>query len=122
MTVDQRVTEILTDHDGYWRQLASLLRAMENDSEAARAVRRQARNAMGCALLAGYEGSEPTPTKPRANAVNLAQEWVGARLLSTVGPQGLSEADWVAVARVLTRLAGPRISERSPQFGRARSN
>ena len=122
MTIEQRVTEILTDHDGYWRQLAGLLRAMENDGEAARTIRRQARNAMGYALLAGYEGSEPTPAKPRANAVNLAQEWVGARLLSGVGPQGLSETDWSDVAGVLTRLAGPRISERSRRSGRAGSN
>jgi hypothetical protein len=110
--IERRISKILTTHEGYWRELAHLLRAMESDEEAASAIRRRVRDAMGYALLAGYEGCEPTPPKPRVHATNIAQEWVGVLLLRDVGPPGLKQCDWLGVARALTHLAGPRISTR----------
>lgn len=109
MSIECCISRSLTAHEGYWGELAHVLRAMETDEEAARAVRRQVRNAMACALLAGFEGREPGPRKPRRDATNLAQEWVGTQLLRDIGPRDLSRSDWLEIAQALTRLAGPRI-------------
>jgi hypothetical protein len=110
--VERHITTHLTAHEGYWRQLAALLRAMESEEEAAVALRRQVRNAMAYALLAGYEGFGPTPRRPRRDATNMAQQWVGMKLLRDVGPRELDRIDWSEIARGLTQLAGPRISSR----------
>lgn len=69
MTPFERIIEQhLTAHEGHWGLLASLLRAMETDAEAARCLRRQVRDRMAKALFEGYEGREPTPPPPRWDA------------------------------------------------------
>lgn len=113
MSIERVIEEALTAHETHWADLSRLLRALETDTEAAWMLHRHVRNAMGHALLAGYEGREPTPRKPPLHAHHKAQEWVGMQLLRDIGPRGLTEVDWLSVARSLTRLAGPRIRERA---------
>jgi hypothetical protein len=112
MNIERVIEETLTAHETHWSGLASLLRALETDAEAAWSLHRHVRNAMGHALLAGFEGHEPTPKRPPLGAHHKAEQWVGMQLLRDIGPRGLSEVDWRAVARSLTSLAGPRIRQR----------
>jgi hypothetical protein len=112
MTVERLIEQILTAHEGHWDHLARLLRALETDEEAAWSLHRHVRDAMGHALLAGYEGREPTPSKPPLHAYHKAQQWVGMQLLRDIGPRGMSEVDWIGLGRSLTALAGPRIKHR----------
>lgn len=108
------IERVLTAHETHWSDLARLLRALETDEEAAWSVHRHVRNAMGYALLAGYEGREATPRKPPPHAHHKAQEWVGMQLLRDIGPRGMSEVDWIGLGRSLTALAGQRIKHRAP--------
>jgi hypothetical protein len=112
MTIERLVERVLTAHETYWDHLARLLRALETDEEAAWSLHRHVRDAMGHALLAGYEGREPTPSKPPMHAHHKAQQWVGMQLLRDIGPHGMSEVDWIGLGRSLTALAGPRIKHR----------
>jgi hypothetical protein len=114
MNSERLIEEVLTAHEGSWALLAHMLRALETDEEAAFSLHRRVRNAMGCALLAGYEGREPTPKRPSLNAHHKAEQWIGMQLLRDIGPRGLAEVDWLGLARSLTSLAGPRIAQRRP--------
>lgn len=113
MTVECLIERILIAHESHWDHLARLLRALETDEEAAWSLHRHVREAMGHALLAGYEGREPTPRKPSLHAYHKAQQWVGMQLLRDIGPRGMSEVDWIGLGRSLTALAGPRIKQRA---------
>jgi hypothetical protein len=113
MTIERQIEAVLTAHETHWRLLAALLRALDTDEEAAWSLHRHVRDAMGQALLAGYEGREPTPRRPPAYAHHKAEQWVGMQLLRDIGPRGLIEVDWLRLARALTALAGPRIRQRA---------
>lgn len=110
--VEVTIERALTAHEGHWTLLAFTLRALDDDEQAGRTLRRRVRDDMARALLAGYEGREPTPKRPGVDHIHKADEWVGMQLLRDVGPRGLSEIDWAGLGGRLTRLAGPRISDR----------
>ncbi len=99
------IEEALTAHEGHWTLLAFLLRTLDTDEQAGRSLRRHVRHAMACAMLAGYEGREPTPRRPGINSHRKAEAWVGMQLLRDVGPRGLSEVEWTALGKRLTQLA-----------------
>jgi hypothetical protein len=111
MTPEQILERALMTHEGHWAMLAQLLRALDTDEQAGRSLHRKARELMACALQAGYEGREPTPKPPRADACHKADEWVGMQLLRDIGPRGLSEVDWTTLGGRLTQFAGPRICD-----------
>jgi hypothetical protein len=113
MTVERLIEQVVTAHEGHWDHLAWLLRALETEEEAAWSLHKHVREVMGYALLAGYEGREPTPRKPSLHAHHKAQQWVGMQLLRDIGPRGMSEVDWIGLGRSLTELAGPRIKHRA---------
>jgi hypothetical protein len=110
--VEATIERALTAHEGYWTLLAFSLRALDNDEQAGRTLRRRVRDDMARALLAGYEGREPTPKRPGVDHYHKADEWVGMQLLRDIGPRGLSEIDWTALGARLSQLAGPRICDR----------
>lgn len=114
MNIERLIEAVVTAHEAHWTALASLLRALDTDEEAAYTLHRHVRKAMGLALLAGYEGREPTPKKPPLGAYHKAEEWVGMQLLRDIGPRGLAEVDWLSLGRSLTAYAGPRIDPRAP--------
>lgn len=112
MTPEQILERALMAHEGHWAMLASLLRALDTDEQAGRSLHREARELMAKALRVGYEGREPTPKPPRADAYHKADVWVGMQLLRDIGPRGLSEVDWTALGGRLTQFAGTRICDR----------
>lgn len=116
--LERTIEEILTADETYWRLLAALLRAFETDEEAAISLRRHVKRAMAVALLAGYEGREPTPKRPRPHATHKAEEWVGMQLLRDIGPPKLVDIDWTELGRRMAALAGPRIKDRQPEIDR----
>jgi hypothetical protein len=113
--LEATVERALSAHEGHWTLLAFTLRALDDDEQAGAFLRRHVRDDMARALLAGYEGREPTPKRPGVDHIHKADEWVGVQLLRDVGPRGLSEIDWTALGGRLTQLAGPRICDRPPR-------
>jgi hypothetical protein len=110
--IERTIERHLTAHETPWVLMAHTLRALHSDEEAGAYLRRQVREAMAAALVAGFEGREPTPKIPGVHSHHKAQEWIGMQLLRDVGPRGLSEIDWTALGARMTGLAGERIAER----------
>ncbi len=109
---ERAVVQALTAHDGSWHLMTFTLRAINTDDDAGDYLHRTVREWMGSAMIAGFEGREPTPKCPHPDAYQQAQRWIGMQLLRDVGPRGLSEIDWTALGAELTALAGVRIIDR----------
>lgn len=106
------LAEHLTAHEGAWALMSATLRALQDDADAARYLRRHVRELMAKALFAGFEGTEPTPRRPGVDHYHKAAAWIGLQVLRDVGPRGLTEIDWTRLGGQLSTLAGERIVDR----------
>lgn len=110
--LERLVVEHLTAHEGAWGLMAWTLRAINTDEDAGRYLQRHVRELMGKALIAGFDGTEPTPRRPDVDHYHKADHWIGQQLLRDLGPRALREVDWGALGGELTAFAGERICDR----------